>query len=130
MNPEIWGPPLWYQMHMKTFNYNPKTSNKKNIIQYFENIKKVLPCEKCKKHYENYLISRPIKFYLKSRDDLIHWLIDLHNEVNARTGKRILSYKEARSLYETETSSNFNLNLLLVLLVLILFYLKFILVNK
>lgn len=127
MNPEIWGPPLWYQMHMKTFNYNPKTSDKKNIIQYFENIKNVLPCEKCKKHYESYLTARPVKFYLNSRDDLIHWLIDLHNEVNARTGKKILSYKEARSLYETP--SHLNIVIILILL-LILLLLKIYFINK
>lgn len=106
-------------MHMKTIHYNPKKDNKEEIIKYFENIKNVLPCEKCKRHYENYLISRPIKFYLNARDDLIHWLIDLHNEVNYRTGKKILSYKEAREIYEKPKSSTFKI---IILFVLILFF--------
>ena len=50
MDPTIWGPPLWYQMHMKTFAFNPKKSDKQKIIQYFENIKNNLPCENCKVH--------------------------------------------------------------------------------
>jgi hypothetical protein len=124
MNPDIWGPPLWHQMHMKTIHYNPKKDNKEEIIKYFENIKNVLPCEKCKRHYENYLISRPIKFYLNTRDDLIHWLIDLHNEVNYRTGKKILSYKEARAIYESPPPTNTIIILLILILITTLVLLK------
>ena len=121
MTPDEWGPPLWYQMHMKTFNYNPRIDNARDIMDYFENIKEVLPCEKCKRHYSNYLLARPVKFYTTTRDDLIHWLIDLHNEINSRTGKKILSYAEARALYESPSDDGGGvLSLIVVLLLLLL----------
>ena len=101
MNPAIWGPPLWHEMHTKTFNYpnNPTRADKINIIQYFNEFKTTLPCEVCKVHYRNYMLTKPISYYANNRTDLSNWLIDLHNQVNARNGKRILSYKEAKSLY-------------------------------
>ena len=101
MDPKIWGPPLWYEMHMKTFRYpvRPSLRDKLYIIQYFKEFENTLPCEKCRVHYKNYLLSRPIHYYVDTREDLVRWLIDLHNQVNARNGKRILSYDEAKSIY-------------------------------
>jgi hypothetical protein len=124
MTPEEWGPPLWYKMHMITFNYNPKKDNKKDVIEYFENIKNVLPCENCKRHYENYMIARPLKYYLETRDDLVHWLIDLHNEVNSRTGKQILSYKEVRAIYESPYPSKTHTIIILLILITTFILLK------
>jgi hypothetical protein len=123
MDPTIWGPPLWYQMHMKTFAFNPKKSDKQKIIQYFENIKNNLPCENCKVHFANYLLKRPLKFYLNDKSGLINWLIDMHNEVNARLGKKILSYNEARKIYEKPKNTN-NIFLLFLLFLIILVFLK------
>ena len=91
-----WGPILWKEMHLKTFE---TPMDKLTILEYFNRIPERIPCDKCKKHYTAYIRRNPIP--TDNRDDLIHWLIDLHNDVNKRTGKKILTYKEARSLYET-----------------------------
>ena len=47
MTPDIWGPPLWYKMHMKTFAYpkNPTEKDKIEIRDFFRNIINLLPCE-------------------------------------------------------------------------------------
>lgn len=122
--PSDWGPPLWYQMHMKTFNYD---GDRKEIVRYFNGITYLLPCDKCKKHYIDYLKAKPVHYYLDNRDDLIHWLIDLHNEVNARNGKKIWSYSEARSLYEKKENKN---NLFYIVLLLIIIIIITIVKNK
>tara|TARA_B110000046_G_scaffold43920_2_gene48916 strand:- start:1356 stop:1751 length:396 start_codon:yes stop_codon:yes gene_type:complete len=116
-NPDEWGPPLWKEMHEMTIKYprNPTPTDKQQAITYFKNITSRLPCDKCKQHYQNSLNERPIP--VNNRDDLIHWLIDIHNEVNKMNGKRILSYREARSLYET----NYWLYFILILIILILY---------
>ena len=89
MNPNIWGPHLWYQMHMKTFDYpsNPTQEDKNKIREYFRSIVDLLPCENCKQHYLRYLQNRPIRYHYDNRDELINWLIDLHNEVNVMLAK-------------------------------------------
>lgn len=116
MDPKEWGPPLWKEMHQKTMRYpnNPTVKDKQDIKTYFENIVDRLPCDKCKQHYQNQLKQRPIP--VNNRDDLIHWLIDIHNEVNKMNGKRVLGYKEARSIYET------NYNWLIIILLIIILY--------
>lgn len=101
VNPDEWGPPLWYKLHMMTFSYPEVATYKDRVlaIKYFKEVEKLLPCEKCKVHYRNNLKSNPIQYNVDTRDELVRWLIDLHNKVNVQTGKRILSYDEAIGLY-------------------------------
>lgn len=116
-SPDEWGPPLWKEMHQRTIDYpqNPIASEKQEILKYFRNIVNRLPCDRCKQHYQNQLDRRPIP--VNNRDDLIHWLIDIHNEVNRMNGKRELSYREARALYER----NNYFWLIIILLIIILY---------
>ena len=102
MDPSIWGPPLWRKMHLKTFNYpeSPSHKDKINMIKYFNNIANVLQCEKCRKHYIRELMLNPVTEHVHSRKSVIKWLINLHNKVNRRLGKRVLSYKEVYAIYE------------------------------
>jgi succinylglutamate desuccinylase len=117
-SPDEWGPPLWKEMHNRTIDYprNPSPRDKQEIATYFRNINDRLPCDKCKQHYQNQLNQRAIP--VNNRDDLIHWLIDIHNEVNRMNGKRVLSYREARSLYER----NYYYWLLIIILLIIILY--------
>ena len=76
-NNNIWGPPAWTFLHTITFNYphNPSDQDKQNYFTFFDSLKYVLPCDKCKKHYKDN--SRDLKDNLNSRDDLVKWLIDI-----------------------------------------------------
>ncbi|MDA9846622.1 Erv1/Alr family FAD-linked sulfhydryl oxidase [Flavobacteriaceae bacterium] len=132
VSPEIWGPPLWYQMHMKTFEYpnNPSQKDKDNIREFFRGIINLLPCEACKEHYIEFLQKRPIRYQYDNRDSLIKWLIDFHNEVNSRTGKRVLSYQEARSIYEPQTQNGGGSNIIIFLIILIILIICFQKLNK
>ncbi len=108
MDPSVWGPPLWRKMHMKTFNYpeNPTQTDKVNIIKYFNNIANVLPCDKCKRHYVRELMINPVSGHVHSRKAVIKWLIDFHNKVNRRLGKRVLTYKEVYAIYEQNNDNS------------------------
>jgi len=99
--PNEWGPPLWYKLHMKTFDYPEVATYKEKVlaIKYFKEVEKLLPCVKCRVHYRQYLKASPIEYHVDTRNELVRWLIDLHNKVNAQTGKRIFSYEEAVSIY-------------------------------
>ena len=84
MNPSIWGPKAWFFLHSITFNYPeyPSESDKEIYNDFFESLSHILPCEKCKYHYKDSLVKYPIQ--LDTRDELIQWMIDIHNDVNIR----------------------------------------------
>jgi hypothetical protein len=102
MKPEIWGPHAWIFMHSVTFDYpdNPTPEIQNRYKLFFESLQYVLPCELCRNHYTKNLKKFPINNHvLKTRKNLIEWLIDLHNNVNKSNKKPKLSYKEVVKKY-------------------------------
>ena len=65
---------------------------------FFYSLQKVIPCPKCRRHYSENLKKIPIR--LQSRDDLIRWLIDIHNAVNKSTNKPTMSYEDVYEKYD------------------------------
>lgn len=123
--PNEWGPPLWYKLHMKTFDYPEVATYKEKVlaIKYFKEVEKLLPCVKCRVHYRQNLKASPIEYHVDTRDELVRWLIDLHNKVNAQTGKRILSYEEAISIYlppEGPSKPSYTLPITVLILLIII----------
>ena len=107
MDPTVWGPHLWHFMHTISFNYHP--SNKEFYYIFFTNLSNVIPCDKCKTHYKEFLKNNNIRNSLSSRDKLIQWVIDCHNNVNKKNKKKIWSKDEVieyyNKLYENVTSN-------------------------
>lgn len=122
MNQNIWGPSLWFSLHTITMNYptSPTYLQKQDYKNFFISLENVIPCNICKKNYKRHLIEYPINNYLNSRKNLSYWLIDLHNAVNAETGKKIISYDKVIEKYETiynrkifddDDNNNININI-------------------
>lgn len=111
MLPTIWGPPAWIFLHSITFNYpkNPSIKDMNSAKNYFTNLWKVLPCEKCQRNYIIHLQKKPLTDQiLGSRILLINWLIDIHNLVNEQTGKTKITYQEVYKIYD----KMYNMNLI------------------
>ena len=129
-NNNIWGPPAWTFLHTITFNYpdNPTNEDKQNYYTFFNSLKHVLPCDKCKKHYtEN---SRDLKDNLNSKDDLVKWLIDIHNNVNIKNDKSIWSYADVYNKYQDMYNNSNTINNVIVFFIFsIVFIFLFFLFN-
>lgn len=112
MNQNIWGPHLWFSLHTISFTYplKPTTIDIENYKKFFETLQNVIPCSVCKKNYIRHLKEYPINGHLNSRKELVYWVIDLHNMVNAETGKKILSYDNVIKKYELVYKKKINLN--------------------
>jgi len=113
MNQNIWGPHLWFSLHTISFVYplKPTPLDKTNYKNTFEDLKNVIPCTICKKNYIRHLIEHPIDSHLNNRKDLVYWVIDIHNMVNAETGKKILSYDTVMKKYKSVYKKNINLEI-------------------
>jgi hypothetical protein len=133
MEPMVWGPPGWEFLHSITFQYPKEPTNfeRKKYYAFFENLKYVLPCPTCQEHYTKNFDDIPIR--LDNRQDLINWLIDIHNAVNIKNGKREWSYDEVYEKYnkmyndfipvdddDKKESSFLSFNILLLILIIII----------
>lgn len=103
IDPAIWGPNLWRSLHSITFAYpnNPTNNIKQSTLSFFSTLGQLLPCEKCRLNYSQHLRTHPLTDHvLSSRDLLMNWLIDIHNEINMLLGKPVISREHAKELIE------------------------------
>jgi hypothetical protein len=102
MDPKVWGPFLWYILHIISFNYpiNPSYADKRIYHDFYVNLKDLIPCSMCQKHYRQHLHSNPISPALDSRADLVKWVIQMHNLVNISLGKPTMTVDEVFAAYQ------------------------------
>lgn len=143
MKPEIWGPGLWIFLHTLTLGYpdNPSLEDKKRMMDFINMLGFVLPCEKCQLHFQEHLSKHPIQPALESREKIIKWLNDIHNEVNKSLGKKEYTLTEMMDTFEniykkdslnpiSLCKENFILKILLGILLVVVICLIYYLVKK
>ena len=101
IGPEFWGPPAWKFLHIVALAYpdNPTEYEKQSYKNFYTVIKDILPCKLCGEHYSQHLINHPLNdIILSSRENLVKWTIDIHNEVNKLNNKTVYGYDKAIEL--------------------------------
>ena len=100
----VWGPSLWHYLHMMSFNYpmKPTEKDKKYYKEFIINLQHVLPCKYCRDNLKNNFKVLPLKqCYLKNRLTFSKYVYRLHEVVNKMLGKTSgLSYCDVRERYE------------------------------
>lgn len=99
---EFFGPSTWKTLHSIAFNYaakaeTPTEAEKRDVIDFFRLVERLLPCESCRVHYGKYINANPVD--ASSRDALTRWLFDFHSAVNERTHKPQITYEEHQDDY-------------------------------
>lgn len=93
--PVVWGSHAWSFLHcvVMTYPVRPSATKQKEMTEFLMHFGKVLPCKLCRSNFVNYVARHPIR--AATRIQLRNWIIDLHNAVNERLGKPVLSREEA-----------------------------------
>ena len=101
----------WNSLHYLSYNYpkNPTLQNKKQITNLVSKMRRDgIACSYCRSHFNKWCINNDIKKYIDNRNNLINFFINVHNDVNNRNNKKILSRNEVDKIY-----LNFDYNYLL-----------------
>lgn len=95
-----WGRPGWKFLHAVTFAYpnNPDLKTKIRYRRFFKTLKYVLPCPLCRAHYAK-LVQHLGMSDLKNTNTLSRWLVNVHNKINVKLGKKVFSYDEVKHVY-------------------------------
>lgn len=110
MKREVWGPYIWTVLHCLSLRIKDEFFEKerKTIIEFISEICDNLPCPSCASH-ATFTLRRMNFTKIRTKDELINVLFNLHNEVNRRLKKTIF---EKSSL--EETYKKYNLQSLLI----------------
>lgn len=99
---EHWGKPFWNVMHSVTFTYpdKPTDDDKARVRAFFSIIPHFLPCSICGLHFIKEMSDKPLTDdVLASMDSLSRWLVDLHNNVNIRIKKPVITYDVIKKFF-------------------------------
>lgn len=110
MDKDRWGPAGWTFLEACALGYpaNPSLDDRARYAAFFGQLGGVLPCSACAEHYNEVmlhvapLVVAPDRVapgqadHLASPDDLLRWVIGVHNVVRVRQGKRPLPLDQAR----------------------------------
>lgn len=78
------------------------------MFTFLRSVGHVLPCKRCRAHYNAYMSARltdPSSPWLTSRETLSRFLVDLHNDVNARLQRPVVDYESVQYEYEVECNT-------------------------
>lgn len=99
-----WAHHLWHYLHTfpKYYAINASPLTQERTLRYLESLAVTLPCVTCYDHYMNFLERNreKVRLAVTGRDKLFAFFVDLHNDVNRRTNKPIMSLAQARKLYD------------------------------
>lgn len=126
INPNVWGPHAWKFLHYITLAYpsSPTISDKQNTKIFFESMSHILPCEKCKIHFQEMLKNNPLtEKVLSSKWNLVNWLLMVHNKINLKHGKKEYTFDQLYREYilNSESDNNMFVFIFLILLLVIIF---------
>ena len=98
---------MWRFLHASSFAYPvaPDPLRRKQMIQFLRCVGLVLPCRTCRDHYNEYIEEHLGDEAVQSRASLVEWVVELHNSVNRRTGKKEWTVDEVRRMYETTAAA-------------------------
>ena len=95
-----WGRPGWKFLHAITFSYPkfPSERTKYRFFGFFKMLRYVLPCPACRKGFA--MESRGFTMAtMKNRDTLTRLLVEVHNRINRRLGKKTVPYSVVKFRY-------------------------------
>lgn len=95
-----WGPPVWTILHTLVELSEGKGSSVDPLWRgLLINLRGLLPCPECQRHYSDWWASVPIPVTGNFVGALRMWLLTLHNDVNRRNKGRVWAEADVRRTY-------------------------------
>lgn len=122
-----WGPCAWNTLHcfahcMPTVLTNEQQMNFKTFLYSFSFY---LPCPTCRYHFHKYLDDNISELSFKTKDDVIQFVFDAHNDVNVRLGKAIFRFSDHNAIYTLKhTKKAGDVSTLVIILVVVFIFLR------
>lgn len=109
LNPKIWGPHAWFFLDSIILSLPNKLNNEQKIIykNFFTSLQNILPCELCREHYKENLNQYPLTDnILSSKENMIKWILNIHNNVRRKAQKIPISINKYFKYYDKSYDEN------------------------
>ena len=101
LNPEVWGPHYWFMIQTIALKYPtmPNETTKKKYYDFIQNLPLFIPNPDIGNNFAEYLDKYPVTPYLDSRESFIKWVNFIHNKINIKLNKPIVSIEDGIHQY-------------------------------
>jgi len=114
-NPAEWGPPMWRILHTFAERLGKQThpitisDEKRAWTMLLKSTESVLPCAKCKAHFQSWRKRNPIEASVALDGEPLRiwarqWVYYLHDEVNQEKGVTSPGLEEVQQLFQSRTA--------------------------
>ena len=102
-----WGEPVWFFFHTIAEKVKPESFAiiRVELLQLIVSICRNLPCPTCSQHATAYLANANIN-NIKTKEQLIDFFYNFHNEVNGRKGFALFPRELLRDKYSKANTAN------------------------
>lgn len=100
-DPNVFGPYIWFVLHNSSSRYpiNPSNEDKTNMKNLLKSIYLLIPCNICRNHFNSFLKKGNLDVITSTRNILFMFLFDLHNIINLKNNKPLMTIQEAKHRY-------------------------------
>lgn len=104
LDPKIWGPHYWFFLHTIAMSYpeRPNAVTKKKYYDFIQNIPLFIPVESMSSEFSKLLDQYPVQPYLDNKESFIRWLWFIHNKINTKLEKPLISLNDFYVKYYEE----------------------------
>ena len=88
---------LWHELHLRPLTYTEGDNDQIFICQFANKLPRYLQGCPCNEFFNKYRTDRPPVF--TTRDEYFKWTWVLHNAVNAKLSKPLVTLKDAKAMY-------------------------------
>lgn len=101
IDPVVFGKYFWGTMHLTALGApDAFDATRSNMYKtFFAQFANVLPCESCKEHLAQTYQTIPIDDALSGSRTLFAWTVAVHNAVNTRLGKPVMTVEAATKIW-------------------------------
>lgn len=98
-----WGSQLWLSIHTVALSAPAVMTSadaERYAAFYEQDVPNAVPCKECVQHYRRMLAQQPVRPHLTGNMPLFEWTVQMHNTVNKRLGKPVVSLQRALAMYQ------------------------------
>lgn len=113
LGPDKWGPSFWKTLHVTCL---AQTATADFVREYAN----VIPCQTCAQDFKEILNQNP---FPNLPENAFEWSVNVHNMVNMKLDKKVLTPQEAYNALTASSSSSSQIIILVIIIWLVAFFL-------
>jgi preprotein translocase subunit SecG len=92
----VWGPAKWTALQSEILSLPEEIDQHEfcTFKTYLALNARYLPCTNCSRHFAEHLANMPNTREMRTRAGLLRWLTDVHNDVNRRKHRELLTHQQ------------------------------------